>query len=589
MIARFVILLSLISCVGCRTMRAQNMREVDGVKYIEHTVQKGQTLFAISAHYAVPIDAITTANPAATQGISIGQVLLIPVKAQVKKDLKTAPGLLNGELSHIVKKNETLFGIAKKYGVDQNDLVTRNPTLADGVKEGMIVVIPVNKVTTTTPEAIDPAMDDHSVSHLVQPGETIYSLAKQFNLKPDVIQAANGGLLSGLKVGMYVRIPPKTEEPEPVKVAPVKPANNYQVALLLPFSITANDSARAHSVPNEDHGYYAATNAAVQFYAGATMAIDSLKAQGLGADIHVYDVGDDAYTWDPVLRDNTMHNMDLIIGPFHRAAIEKLAKVAPTAHIVCPVPQSNKVLLGNPTVSKVLSGRPDQLQQLARYVAYHHVHDNIIVCRPDIAGEKETQDQVLRLLQDAIAPMTGKLRDSVLVVKSGRRDAGDLANKLDATHQNVVLVPSEDVEFVSAVVNKLAEEVPGKRIVVYGLAGWADLTNIDPVKLSSLGTRIPASSFIDYNDQRTRHFILQYRDRFHNEPSEYAFLGFDVAYFYLTALKQNGHAFPEHFADVRTEPLHMAFKFFKAGEENGYRNENAVMLEFKDGALHRAP
>ena len=176
-----------------------------------------------------------------------------------------------------------------------------------------------------------------------------------------------------------------------------------------------------------------------------------------------------------------------------------------------------------------------------------------------------------------------------LVLRTGRRDAGDLLLKFDATKLNVVLVPSEDVEFVTSLVNKLADLVPKQRILVYGLAGWADLLNIDPSKLSALGTRIPASSFIDYADARTQRFIRQYRDRFHNEPGDYAFLGFDVAYYYLTALKDNGHTFPEHFAEVRTEPLHMAFKFFKAGDENGYRNENAIMLEFKEGALHRAP
>ena len=147
MIQRIALFCALIGFIDCRSMRAQEVREVDGVKYIAHTVLKGQTLFAISKHYAVPIDAITTVNPAATQGLSLGQVLLIPVKAQVKKELKTAPALVNGELAHTVVKKETLYGIAKKYGVDQNDLVTRNHALADGVKEGMIVVLFANTVT----------------------------------------------------------------------------------------------------------------------------------------------------------------------------------------------------------------------------------------------------------------------------------------------------------------------------------------------------------------------------------------------------------------------------------------------------------
>ena len=110
---RTILIVFVLFLTGCRSMvGAQEIREVDGQKYIAHTVLKGQTLYAISRHYAVQVEAITQANPAAAQGLSLGQVLLIPVKAQVKKELKVAPAFVEGDLAHTVAKKETLFGIA---------------------------------------------------------------------------------------------------------------------------------------------------------------------------------------------------------------------------------------------------------------------------------------------------------------------------------------------------------------------------------------------------------------------------------------------------------------------------------------------
>lgn len=571
--------------LAVQVVRAQDVRVVDGKKYIAHTVTQGQTLFAISKHYAVPIEAITTANPGAGQGLSIGQVLLIPQSAQVKKDLKTAPDLRNGELVHTAAKKETLFGIARKYGVEQTDLLQRNPELSAGLKEGMTVIIPVARSTAAPPASVTPALDDRSRSHLVMPGETLYALGKQYGVTPEAIQAANGGLPEGLKVGMYVRIPAPVEAPvETPAPVPHSAGTTYRVALLLPFTATTKDTTDLHA----DGRYNSVTDAAVQFYAGARLALDTLKALGLNADVQVIDTGDDPATWGSVMRTDAVRGLDLAIGPFHRAAIEDLVKVSGNAHIVCPVPQSNKVLLGNPTVSKVLSGRPDQLQQLARYVAYHHGRDNIILCRPDIPGEREMQEQVFRQLQEGLAGQTGRMRDTVLVAKPGKRDVSDVVARLSTTRPNIVVVPSEDVEFVTTLVTKLASSSAKQRITVFGLNSWMTMKNLEVSDLVKLDTHIPASSYVDYDAPAVNTFLASYRARYENEPGDYAFLGYDVTLFYLHALMQFGRDFPAHFADVQATPLHMGFRFLKAGPENGYRNESALMLEYRDMGVHQA-
>lgn len=572
---------------------AQVTRTIDGRKFIVHKVQAGQTLFAISRTYAVPVDALIAANPNTLDGLSIDEEILVPKDAVVKKDARTAPSLSNdGLLRHTVAKKETLFGIARKYGVEVNDLLQRNPELNSGLQPGAVVIIPIDKVVGQSPVLVRPAESDNSIVHVVKPGETLFALGQLYGVRPEAIQAANGGLPDGLKAGASVRIPVAqgVTTPRPIAADSSSRRQRYNVGFLLPFSIPRNDSALAVSVlGTEGRRYYEATRIAAQFYGGALMALDSLRSLGLNADVTVIDLGDDARSWNAAMKRSEIAGMDLFIGPFHRSAIEQLSRVNTHAHIVCPVPQSNKVILGQPTVSKVTPTRSDLVKHTARYVALRHAKDNVILLRPDIVAEKELQEQMSNALQEAITAQPIHLRDSVMVAKPGRRDLGDLVGKLSATQLNVIVAASEDVELVTTLVGKLKPLANKYRIVLVGMESWLTLGSVAATDLDLLAFTFAASSFADPSDPRVEHFTQAFRDTYHTDVDDYAFLGFDVTFYFLKALLTQGTDFPEHFDQVRTEPLHMGFRMNRTGPENGFRNEHAIMLQQKDLQLQKAP
>ena len=571
---------------------AQPERVVDGRKFIVHTVEAGQTLYAISRVHAVPVDAIMAANPGVKDGLSIGEEVLVPKDEVVRKEAKNAPVMLaDGELLHHVTKRETLFGIARKYELDINDLLERNPQLASGLDQGMEVIIPVKKIGPKGDVTMRPAMPQNIVDHTVQPGETLFSLGQRYGIRPEVIQAANGGLPNGLKAGEVVRIPlkPGAEVPTPIALPPVE-RKIYKVGMLLPFSIARNDSVlEANALNSSENSYYEATRIAAQFYGGAQIALDSLVAQGLDVELTVLDMGDDQRTWSAALKDPVIKDIDLFIGPFHRSAIEQLARLNTRAHIVCPVQQSAKVILGHPTVSKVAPTRSDMVKHAARYVASRHSRDNIILLRPDIAADKELQEQMAVALRSAIAAQPVRYQDSLLVIKPGQRDLGALASKLQAERLNVIVAPSEDVEFVASLVTKLKPLAAKYRIALVGMESWLTMDPVAASDLDVLGFLFAGSTYADPTDPRIDQFTRVFRSRLKSPVDDYALLGFDVTYFYLKALMTQGIQFPEHFDLVHTEPLHMGFRMTRTGPENGFRNEHAIMLMQKDLQLVKAP
>ena len=567
---------------------AQEVRNVNGRKHFVHKVLQGQTLYAIGRTYAVPVEEIIKANPSAAAGLSIGQELLIPADAVNRKEARNAPELAaDGELLHTVAKRETIFGIARSYNIDINKLLERNPELASGLREGMVVIIPVPTVTEGADITTVPAAAQRIIDHIVQPGETLYSLGKLYVVDPKVIEAANDGLPEGLKAGMTVKIPLRAGVEQPVTTTGAPAVrSSYRIGLLLPFSIGRNDSLMAAT--GNDPKFYEPSRIAAQFYGGAQMALDSLERAGLRAEVTVLDIGDEARTWEPVLRKPELKDMDLFIGPFHRTAIEQLLRVDRDAHIVCPVPQPSKLLLGNPTVSKVTPTRSDLLKQTARYVAHKHAKDNVMMLAPDIAGDKDIQDQMLRSLQEALNARADRYRDSVLVIRRTRKDINAIISALDPNRPNVIVAPSLDMEFVTALVNSLEPLAERNRITLVGLENWLDLETVSANDLDKLHLVFASATFIDHSDPRTQLFMAQFSDRFGTQADEYAFLGFDVTFFFGKALMTFGSDLSAHSEEVVTQPLHMAFQMVQAGPENGFRNERAIMLRLQDLRLVKA-
>lgn len=583
-------------------MQAQEVRVVDGEKHIVHRVEQGETLFGLSRHYAVPLDAITGANPAAVEGLSIGQTLLIPVRAQSRKELRNAPELGDGELLHTVTKKETIYGIARKYGVAQEELRRLNPDLSYGLRVGMVLRVQLARSTAAPPQAVQPAMLDGDAFHQVLPGETLYSLGQRYGLAPEAIKAANGGLAEGLKAGIYIRVPRAGPDVPADSLAASVPAElppldaRWRVAVLLPFTATTADTAAAQ---DEENRTSSVTDAAIEFRAGLAMALDTLEAKGLNADVHVFDTGMKPEQWAPLFKSDAVRGMDLYIGPFHRAAIESLVKVAGHAPVICPVPQSNKVILGNPTVSKALGGRSDRLKLLARYVAFNHPGANILLLKPEIYSEKDVQDLMARELEQALRPQSARPQDTLLIappamrapmetVACDRRNVSAAVGKLALGRPNVLVVPSEDVEFVTTVLAQFAPLADKHAIIVYGLNAWTSMSTLDVNALVMLKVHVPANGYIDHAAPAVNDFIAAYRARFRNEPGEYAFLGYDVGLYFLQAEMQFGKHFPQHYAQVRAKPLYLDFRMEKLGPENGWSNSSAVMLEYRPEGLFKA-
>lgn len=575
---RSILLACFMFCL-CLITSAQEKITVSGVEYIVHEVKKGQTLFAISRSYAVPIEAISNANPSVKGGLNTGQRLLIPTASMNKKAAKTAPKLVQGELTHTARKKETLYSISKLYNVTLGDLIERNPGVVGGLKTGMTLVIPVEKVRSIDAMHQAGAANDSGRFHTVLPGETLYSISKLYDAKVQELKELNKLDGNSITIGSQIRLPGLSEESS-MKADEffdgVDLKDKYSIAYLLPFSIAENDTVQIESDGKELHPL---TEIAMQFYFGARMALDTLASIGLNAEVVFHEVGQDESTVKPLVESGELKRYDLIFGPFHRRTLERVSKATLNTPIVCPVPQSNRVLMGNPGIIKAKSGRVEQIDAITTYASAQHTPGNVVIFMPEVEEEKELHRLALKSLRS-------KMPDIEIHEIYDWRDPQKFKTHFQLEAMNSVIIPSENLSVVSGLLTKLNGIAEMHPMTVYGLEKWAEFDNIDLAYKEKLNVHLAMSSWVDRADARTSRFVHDFRKSHNNDPSEYAFMGYDVTLHFGKRLMELGARFHQFIGTEAsmgdTGTLHLPVDMRSTGLDNGLRNVGITIVDHQD-------
>lgn len=144
------------------------------------------------------------------------QVLLITLVGFFPGDsLRTE--MINGKMHvvHQVGEKETLYGLSKRYGTTVADILAQNPTADAGLEVGQILKIPYGG----KPKAPDAVKTAQGTVHRVAAKETMFSIARHYNVSVDDIKAWNNLKDGNLSVGQEILIrqkPPDT----PTEVKP---------------------------------------------------------------------------------------------------------------------------------------------------------------------------------------------------------------------------------------------------------------------------------------------------------------------------------------------------------------------------------
>jgi LysM repeat protein len=572
---RILPVILLIAAASCTAQVPSKIVQIDGKTYYLHKVEKSQTVYAISKLYKCSQDVIVSNNPGAENGLKEGQEIKIPMEGSKKE----GPVVVQGEkvfLEHEVKKKETWYSIAQQYQIDINALIAANPGSENGIKKGQILKVPI-EVKKTEPKVDTNAM---IASHMVKKGETIYSISKKYKVSEESIASSNTLVNGSIAEGQMLSIPGvaktlldsirKADAAINIPVAKLK--DSYNLAMLLPFYADRPDSLGLTEKERK------LQDIALSMYRGAMVAEDFLQANGPSAKIYCYSAEDKKENVMSWTKKEGIASADLIIGPLFKESFLELAKWSNIKGIpiVCPVPQTNKILLSGPLVAKTVPSAAAQWEQLALRLYSQDPTANIVLVNSGILEDTRSIQSFsscwLKVSGDTLKEFKPNDRSVMIgsLLKSGKR--------------NIVIAPTTDKGVITGVFKGIGE----KDAVVYGPDDWEDMEVIHADWRNKYHVHFVKTIWIDYGEPRVQEFVETYRRKFKCEPGEYAFVGHDLLLYYASGLRLFGDRLMDHLQEIPQDNLLASgYKWLKSGAETGAENQFIFVIGTDNYKLYK--
>jgi hypothetical protein len=157
-----------------------------------------------------------------------------------------------------------------------------------------------------------------------------------------------------------------------------------------------------------------------------------------------------------------------------------------------------------------------------------------------------------------------------------------ISHSLVFDRENFLIVPSNNEAFVSDLLGNLHTLLTIYKypIKVYGFPRWQKFRNIQVDYYYQLQLQLFTPFYIDYNSSRVKSFIAKYRDLYRSEPSQYSFQGFDVVFFFLSAMKSYGIDFQYCLPNHNNKLLQSNYHFHKVNSLSGYENRSIYLIQY---------
>ena len=189
-------------------------------RVIKHTIVKGETVSSIADKYDVKQSEVIKLNPSAKKLLKLNAVLLIPQEAKSKSISKNNLVISQKTKDHEVQAKETLYGIAKQYGIAFKVLKELNPSLGETeLRIGQKINVPENAslsskteldVTKLTEKRINEDQNEvkNTFTRAVLPKETKYSITRKYGITIKEFDKANPEIgVKALRSGQMITIP----------------------------------------------------------------------------------------------------------------------------------------------------------------------------------------------------------------------------------------------------------------------------------------------------------------------------------------------------------------------------------------------
>lgn len=204
--------------------------EYAGYKYVPlagsdyYVVKKGDTLWSIARAYGLTVDKLKSLNNLTGNNLTIGDSLIVK-DSSGNSDSSSS---VDNNKYYIVKKGDSLYSIARRNNMTVDELKSLNNLTSNILSIGQKLIISSgSKVSNNV--------------YVVKKGDTLWSIANNFNVSVNDLKNANNKSNNSLSIGEQLIIPGKsTGENVSTTIYTVKSGDNlYSIARR--YNVTVNE------------------------------------------------------------------------------------------------------------------------------------------------------------------------------------------------------------------------------------------------------------------------------------------------------------------------------------------------------------
>ncbi len=613
----FLIITSILIFVFSIQLRA-NQKEIqtkiiNGSEYFIYTVQPAEGLYGISKKFNVSIAQITAVNSQIENGLKAGQEILIPVTAtKEEKKQKNEISVTGGKtvnpknetevIRHLVQKKQTLFAISKIYNISIEEIQKYNPEIANGLKTGMSLNIPINKNLKEETEMINsrsvstPRVSKQIINkktkdtlsyviHTVREKETLYSISRLYKIDVQDITNLNPKSDQKLAIGTKLKIivKPGTSQQkneastlEKKKTAEeelryntrifesVKPNKEpIKIAFLLPFMLenTKRD-------PSNDKF--------AEFYAGALLAINEAKSHGISFAIYTYDTEKSEEKIQEVLQNQELAGMDFIIGPAYTNQISYVSNFSVENKINTLIPFSSKVydVNFNPYLFQFNPGNDEEIKYVAGILNSEFKSENIIFCNiPSVNALDDGNDFTSGLQNELI-----RNKRDFKSLELFNDQINTLTSALETGKKNIIFFNTDKYSLISNYLDSINWSNKLNDIVLYTEFSWQAANSL------SIQNFCVTPFKIDFNSNEFKRFNTGFSNYFNWKVTSftprYDILGYDLTNYFIAQIYNHGRNFSLNKNKLPvSEGIETKLNFERNSEKTGFTNRQLFMIQ----------
>ncbi|QJB35394.1 amino acid ABC transporter substrate-binding protein [Chitinophaga oryzae] len=346
--------------------------------------------------------------------------------------------------------------------------------------------------------------------------------------------------------------PPSLSKPTPEK----KPENKKETAKAAPFNVPAFarevkkptynialfaplflDSAFANSndIPGRTMPRYVLPG--LEFYEGAQLALDSLQQLGYNLKVNVYDTKG-RQNVSSLISNKALDATDLIIGSFSNPELKEVSDFVKKKEInlVSATLPNDAGINDNPFLFIPNSTLKTHCEAIHNYVQEAFSNKNIVLLRRNTPFESRLAADFKASYDKMNNPKKSRIREAIW---SESTTPEELSKYLLTDRPNVIIVTAFEEGGIKSILRKLSVANATYPMQIFGMPTWDVLKLKDP-EFKNLQVFYSSPYFNDKSDTYSRYLSDYFRRTYKARPSDMAYKGFDLTYYFVRLLHTNG-------------------------------------------------